>query len=227
MSTQEADRELKDPDRAELIAEFGRRIGLEEFNLTAWLFLWFSDITALRKRVEDAAGEGFQSISINVFGPGRKPVFDEVLKSWLARPDQRNENTYPDMKPFERDQKLIPLCLERDKNKYVLTECSDLLEHFWTHLKLFWPAAQIEQWRELVTSDDCRTEFLGNLITFTSDGEGNEQFLDLEFYYIPARIPTETITVCTRPTLSSVLTEAPGGIAVADYEKRAFLASGH
>lgn len=81
MSTQEADRELKDPDRAELIAEFGRRIGLEEFNLTAWLFLWFSDITALRKRVEDAAGEGFQSISINVFGPGRKPVLDEVLKS--------------------------------------------------------------------------------------------------------------------------------------------------
>ncbi|KAI9926846.1 hypothetical protein MW887_003943 [Aspergillus wentii] len=218
MSTQEADRELKDPDRAELIAEFGRRIGLEEFNLTAWLFLWFSDITALRKRVEDAAGEGFQSISINVFGPGRKPVFDEVLKSWLARPDQRNENTYPDMKPFERDQKLIPLMpVSRKRQEQI---CSHRVFGFTR-------TAQIEQWRELVTSDDCRTEFLGNLITFTSDGEGNEQFLDLEFYYIPARIPTETITVCTRPTLSSVLTEAPGGIAVADYEKRAFLASGH
>lgn len=55
MSSPEADRELKHPERAELIAELARRVDVGRFNTSAWLFLWFSDLTILHEIVNSAS----------------------------------------------------------------------------------------------------------------------------------------------------------------------------
>lgn len=120
-------------------------------------------------------------------------------------------------------------------------------EQTWRRLRLFWPQEQVDTWKNFFGGQDYRTEFLRNSICLTSyvrdmwqnglctfkpvekrNGEGDEEYLTLEFYYLPPPIPMNSVRVSvgTRPLIPSNLTKSPGNLAVVNYEKGVFLVSG-
>lgn len=80
MSSPEADRELKDPEWAELIAELARRVDIGGFNTSAWLFLWFSDLTTLREIVNSASSPLFCGVASCTLGWDSKAM-DQFLQA--------------------------------------------------------------------------------------------------------------------------------------------------
>ncbi|OJJ38296.1 hypothetical protein ASPWEDRAFT_734519 [Aspergillus wentii DTO 134E9] len=118
-------------------------------------------------------------------------------------------------------------------------------EHmFWSLLKIFWKEGKVEHWNKTVEGPHG-TEFLGNLLCLWSGvhdfwdrallalkpikkwpGDGEEEYLMLQFYWMPGAFSRGPIRVTKRPSLSAGLESTPNGTRLRDnqYQK---IVSGH
>lgn len=147
----------------------------------------------------------------------------------------------------DSEQCVVTKCSDLVKVCHIVPFLFIKNKHTWRRLSMFWPQEQVDTWKNLFGGQDYRTEFLRNSICLTSyvrdmwqnglcafkpvekrNGEGDEEYLTLEFYYLPPPIPVDgvRVSVGTRPLIPSNLTKSPGNLAAVDYEKGVFLVSG-
>ncbi|KAI9933938.1 hypothetical protein ASPWEDRAFT_168213 [Aspergillus wentii DTO 134E9] len=191
--------EFNESGREDLIRELGRALGLERFNLSAWLLLWFSDVQVLRDLVTTVTSDKTARDDLHGYlSPGSKN-FDEVIKAWLVeRKDISRTGRASPATDFDS------LCRKRDQKKSVVTKGRDVLraaglfpsvlgerentyanETFWKHLGLFWSTEKIEAWQK-AAQEQANT--LENYITMAS---GVHRFWEMALFALKPIAKTE------------------------------------